>query len=84
MTYPRNNPRSAPVETQPEPEVPYASEDYVRGESCPECGKMLGDNVNNEKEAITHYGDEPIPANHLTLIARQRQAFLMGWEIPRR
>lgn len=58
-------------------------EDYP-DEGCPECGVILDENVNREKHAIFHYGEIPLPVNHLTLVARQRQAFLRGDELPRR
>lgn len=66
------------------PNVPRSREDYPEGDACPECGAILDDKINREKHAIGHYGDEPLPVNHLTLVARQRQAAILGEDIPRR
>ena len=54
---------------------------------CPECGIDLT-TVDPRKHSVAHYGVDPIAytpqtANQ-TLLARQRQALLMGAELPER
>lgn len=50
---------------------------------CPECGIDLA-TTNRDKEAIKHYGSEPLALRPDTRLARQRQAHIRGEPIPER
>lgn len=51
---------------------------------CPECNDVLENAHHAEKHSIIHYGLEPLAVNHGTLLARQRQAALLGETVPER
>lgn len=88
MAFPRDpyGPRPAvPGGYGPQPEpTPEAPEADGNAYECPECGRELPNMDARRKESITHWGDKPLPVNHETLIARQKQADLMGEERPTR
>lgn len=84
MAYNYNRPRedAAPVE-QKQPEVLKGRDDYP-DDGCPECGYVPTDQKDATKHAIGHYGDLELPNHgHLNIVARRRQAVLMGWDIPK-
>lgn len=61
-----------------QPDQGPKSDEFV----CPECGAVLQDMEHRRKHSIGHWGDLPIPVNHLTLTARKRQAALVGKQEP--
>lgn len=48
---------------------------------CPECGVPL-DTVDVREHATGHYGYDDLPKHHDNLLARQRQALLLGEPLP--
>lgn len=50
----------------------------------PETGVKIESPEHARKLATSHYGDEPIPVNPGTMIARARRAMLMGEPLPER
>lgn len=84
MTFDYNRPRNdVPPQEAPPPHVLKGRDDYP-DDGCPECGYVPQDQRDATKHAIGHYGDLQLPNHgHLNLTARQRQALLMGWDIPR-
>lgn len=52
-------------------------------DTCPECGVDMS-TTTPEKHSIYHWGDMPLPVNHLTLGARKKQAAILGEPEPER
>jgi hypothetical protein len=78
VTPPRHNEPDEPP-SQPNSDSDSAPDDA----RCPECNAILINQNEATKHAITHYGERPIPVYGSTLLARQRQAMLLGRDIPK-
>lgn len=63
-------------------EAPRPEDEDGDAMDCPECGRRLPNMHARHKESIIHWGDRPLPANHETLVARQKQADLLGRDRP--